>query len=89
MCVDAEPDRAVEFELGGAVLLPGECARAPAKGGRLRVHWTDEHGDIHDDRVRAPAHRRTHVVLRGDELEVTARPRCDRALRATARPDDE
>lgn len=89
VCVASEPDRGVEFELGGAVVLPGECAQAPKGGGRLRVHWTDEHGTIHDGHVRAPAHRRTAVVLRGDALEVDDRSRCDRTLGATARPDDE
>jgi len=78
VCVQARPDRPVEFDVGGATLLPGECAVAPTKGGALRVAWSVAGGPWEDRRVRAGAHRRTELALGADgELRVTARLACD------------
>lgn len=78
VCVRAQPDRPVEFEVGDQALVPGECARAPERGGAVQVGWTDAQGVRTDRRVRAPAHRRTELVLGADdELRVAATVRCD------------
>ncbi len=77
ICVQASPDRAVEFDIGGESVLPGECARAPERGGAVRVAWTIAGGPWNDRRIRAPRHRRTEVALGADAtLEVMTRHRC-------------
>ncbi len=90
VCVASEPDRGLAFVVGGVEVLPGECAQAPRGGGRVRVQWTDRDGQLHARSVRAPAHRRTAVLLRPDgSLQVDARARCDArpgSGGATARP---
>ncbi len=78
VCLQAVPDRGVVADVGGAELVPGECARAPEGAGALRVTWTDATGGEHDERIRVGAGRRTVVALEADgELRVIARITCD------------
>ncbi|MBX7081532.1 MAG: hypothetical protein K1X88_20190 [Nannocystaceae bacterium] len=78
VCVASEPDRGLAFVVGAVEILPGECAQAPDGGGRVRVAWTDRDGHAHHRSVRAPAHRRTTVVLQPDgTLHAQGRARCD------------
>lgn len=37
VCADDDPDRPIEIGVGGATILPGECAEAPQRGGLVRV----------------------------------------------------
>jgi len=81
VCIQAVPDRGVVLEVGGAELVPGECARAPEGGGALRVTWTDARGGEHDQRIRATRGRRTVIALEADgELRVVARIACDAGM---------
>jgi hypothetical protein len=81
ICIQTVPDRGVVFDVGGAQLVPGECAHAPEGGGALRVAWTDGEGRDHEQRIRAARARRTVVALEADgELRVVAKIACDPAM---------
>ncbi len=83
VCVQATPDRAVEFEIGGVALVPGECGRAPASRTprALRVAWRDTEGKTHEQRIRAAPHKRTELALRADgALDVIAKTVCDSTM---------
>lgn len=81
VCFEAEPDAPLTLEVGGTVLVPGECAEAPeAKRASLKVSVVDGRtGERHRQRVGA-GRGRTATVTAGqtdDGLHVAVgRQRC-------------
>jgi hypothetical protein len=77
VCLEARPDRMVEAKVGGETILPGECAVAPERGGRVRVQLR-ENATRDDFGVRAPKAKRTTVTLDPAEKKPQVeRRRCD------------
>lgn len=80
VCVRPEVDRGVTVEVGGATLVPGECARAPSSEGRARfdVQVRLAGGEQVARRVRARPGTMLVLDIEGDgEPEITTRQRCD------------
>jgi hypothetical protein len=79
ICVAGAPDRAAVVRVGGAELVPGECAASPrARGGRVRVEVEDgTTGARRGRRVRAPRGKTTRVAIADDGApRVRDRVRC-------------
>ncbi|MBL4687049.1 MAG: hypothetical protein JKY37_20805 [Nannocystaceae bacterium] len=83
VCLQAEPDRAVTFGVGGATVVPGECVLAPHSraSGSLRVTVDDGRGEPVVHRVRIARWARTVVLLDADgALSVVSREACDASV---------
>lgn len=83
VCLQAEPDRAVTFGVGGATVVPGECVLAPnpRASGSLRVTVDDGRGEPAVHRIRIARSARTAVLLDADgALSVVSREVCDASV---------
>ncbi len=82
VCVDVAPDRPLVFGVGGAELVPGECAEGPAggRGGSIKVTVRDggTPGGEARRRVHARRGRELHVTVAEPlKLRVADRARCE------------
>ena len=80
LCIDADPDRPLKVQLGGATLVAGECAAAPEPdaSGRLLVVTTDGAGHTRKHRVRVARSTIIRAAVDSEgELTVVSRDPCD------------
>jgi hypothetical protein len=80
VCLQPGQDRADEVALGGTVLVPHECARAPSgsHGGPLRLQVTGRKGRVERRFIRVP--KGSVTIVRIDAKgrpELQTRHRCD------------